>query len=300
MADKSALIIEYNQIPSPLPFYGKILFRAGAGDKPRSVRPIICRLGGLQFSRRLLGNYSDMCDWQYRESVPILFPHTVLGPLHLAMLTHKEFRLNLLGSVHLRNHLIQYQPLDPAGTYDVELRLETYRRRPKGIEFDLETTLKLANDPVWVSVSTFFVRSAVTGEDEVSPLSQVVEDIGDDAVERFAFDVNGWTGKKFGLLSKDINPIHMSSVLAKIFGFKRDLVHGMWSLARVSSSLIEKGDMAGPLRIDALFKGPIYMKDRVRILTRPTDTGHFACFSGDNPRPSIVGKIANVERSAKI
>ena len=53
-------------------------------------------------------------------------------------------------------------------------------------------------------------------------------------------------------------------------------------------------------RFDVAFKGPVYMKDQVRVLTEGHDKGHFEFYSGKNDRPSIVGQIKNVSDTESV
>ena len=106
------------------------------------------------------------------------------------------------------------------------------------------------------------------------------------------FSVPANTGRAFAQLTKDHNPIHMSSVLARLlYGFKRDLAHGMWAMAR-ALSLIGGVDPKAPVRLDCAFKGPIYMENDARV----ESSGECVfVHSGANARPSIVARWRNVD-----
>ena len=72
------------------------------------------------------------------------------------------------------------------------------------------------------------------------------------------------TGRKYAAVSGDYNPHHLFSFLAKCFGFKQAIAHGMWSLARVIASLekefgLAHGPSDGPSYVETFFKRPVYM-----------------------------------------
>jgi len=244
------------------------------------------------------------------EAVPLLYPHAFLGPLHLSLLGHPDFPLKLVGSVHARNHVLQFAPLKAATAYDVQLKLCNARRRPQGMEFDLTTDIGGAGSatedgevkqPLWTSVSTMLVRSKFAEEDAESPLASAAAKIEGEAVTAGVFPVPDSTGKEYGLLTKDVNPIHMNKWLAKGLGFEQDLAHGMWGLARALPFVAPK-DASLPVRLDCIFKGPMYMGRDVRVvcksLAAPGDA--FEYYSGTNPRPSVVGRFVNVGQTEKL
>ena len=289
------------RLPSVLPIYLRTLRpRSGAG-KIRSgaqLPNIATSWRGARFDEQHVARYRELCQLPAAaagSSVPILYPHTFLGPLHLDMLTHEAFPLGLIGSVHLRNHIIQHKPMRADEAFDVRMSIDGGRRRPQGVEIDLSTTLEVDGALAWESVSTFLVRQKAADAADVepeSPRAASAANIGCETHARAlgAFAIPGNTGKAFGLLTRDINPIHTSFVLAKLLGFERDLVHGMWGLGR-ALSFFGSVDMARPVRLDCAFKGPMYMERDVRILQAGEA---FEMYSGTNPRPSIVGRVANI------
>jgi len=44
-------------------------------------------------------------------------------------------------------------------------------------------------------------------------------------------------GRRYSRVGGDINPIHLFDVTAKLFGFDRAIIHGMWTLARCVAEL---------------------------------------------------------------
>ena len=46
-------------------------------------------------------------------------------------------------------------------------------------------------------------------------------------------------GRRYGVVSGDVNPIHLSTWSARAFGFPRAIAHGMWMLGR---ALVEVHD----------------------------------------------------------
>ncbi|SMF78047.1 MaoC/PaaZ C-terminal domain-containing protein [Pseudobacteriovorax antillogorgiicola] len=294
------LAVEIQSLPNPLPFYYKAVFSSKRFREGDAFPELACQWKDFKFDLKRLNKYRQICQIDDNGYVPILYPHSFLGPLHLQIMTHDTFPLKLLGSVHHRNHIVQYRPLKVETNYGAKLRLGEHRRRPQGMEFDLITDIEDDRGVAWSSVSTFLVRKKFSSEDPGSPLAEMIKNLEHAGVEALRFTVPSHAGKSFGLITKDINPIHMSAVMAKVFGFKRDLAHGMWALARGTAPLMLHINASEPIRFDVAFKGPVYMKDQVRVLTAGQDKGHFEFYSGKNDRPSIVGQIKNVSERESV
>ena len=279
--------------PSLLPSYAKALFK-GHSFKEGDVLPALhYSFEGVTFPLDKIAAYCKACRLEETDYVPLFFPHSHMGPLHLAMMTHESFPLKTMGAVHVRNHLVQLAPLSSKETYQADLKIVGQRRRPAGLEFDLETLITLDGKLLWSSISTYLVRMKFKGEDAKNRLSDAALNL-DAKRELTSFEVPRSVGKEFGMVTGDINPIHMSKVLAKLFGFKKDLAHGMWSIGR-GLSFFDHVDFLKPVRFDVAFKGPLYLGEMASVFCHPKDQGLFEFYGAGNDRPSIVGWVRNVD-----
>lgn len=295
----SQILLENAGLPNPIPFYVRAVSGSNTYKEGDALPDLCSEWKDFSFDKKILDSYKKICEIK-EDGIPLLFPHSFLGPLHLQMMTHETFPLKLLGSIHHRNHVIQYKPLSVDRKYHVILKFADIRRRPQGLEFDLVTSIKFDGETHWESVTTILVRRKLKDEDSASPLEGSIEAFEGNGREATTFKVKSSTGKKFGLITKDINPIHMSGILAKLFGFKRDLAHGMWALGRGTANLLAEMPSDSPIRMDVAFKGPVYMRDKVRVNNSVQNPGQFKFFSGKNDRPSIVGVLKKVDSSESL
>ena len=67
-------------------------------------------------------------------------------------------------------------------------------------------------------------------------------------------------GRRYAKVSGDVNPIHLSGLTAKAFGFKRAIAHGMWVKARVLGALA--GRLPDALSVDVGFRKPLFLPRR--------------------------------------
>ena len=295
-------------LPSVLPSYLRAVLKpSGAVLKAGVALPqLSASWKGAKFNREEVERYREVCHLprgrNEEEMVPLLYPHAMLGPLHMQLFSHELFPIGLIGSVHSRNHVVQYHPLQVDEPFDVEMRLSEGRRRPQGFEIDLTQKISVDGTVAWVSCSTFLARRKLDEAecDAESSLASSVAKIEGKRRCLGRFPISAGTGRAFGLLTRDVNPIHMSKWLARLFGFERDLIHGLWAVARSLPSLSADVDPNQPMRLDCAFKGPLYMERDVAVWgAAPASSdddlsGAFELYSGSNDRPSVVGRWRNV------
>lgn len=289
-----AVELQFDSAPTPWRAYSRILTGGRRGLKSSSEIPQLrARWSGLRLDRAQLARYRENTLVVNEPDLPIHFPHVLASPLHLTMLSEPEFPLKLLGAVHLRNHSIRYRPVRLEERLDMEACLVGGRCRPQGVELDLDTWLESAGELVWSERTTFLIRSRTSEHDEPSPLADIFP-WSEGAEPVVSFRVPPRAGKRFAALTGDYNPIHVSWPLARAFGFKRDLVHGMWGVARAGQGLPEL-NTDQPVRIDLSFKGPLYMLHQVEGFAVPCEGGRSVrLFCEGESRPAVEMAIRKV------
>jgi hypothetical protein len=286
-------VYRINHLPQPIPFYAKAVLGRRSYKEGQRIPHTRVEWPDFEFSVPAVQAYAKICDWPFDgQQLPFLFPHSYFGPLHLMMLTDANFPLKVLGGVHLRNHVIQHAPLFLQQRYDARLYFTESRRRPQGLEVDFRTEIRQGSVMKWESITTFLFRRKFKTEDAESSRAALLQNLTD-PVERGSFPVPALTGKQFGWITKDINPIHMSRYLAKVFGFERDICHGMWALSR-SLVLLDHVDWQKPLRNDVSFKGPLFMERDITVKVSERNPELFELYTVGNERPCVLGSLRNV------
>lgn len=287
---------QISELPQPYPFYAKAVIGSRRYQEGQELSQTSVEWHDFSFPEAAVRAYARLCQWPLRgDDLPLLFPHSFFGPLHLLMLTDPNFPMKVLGGVHMRNHLLQHRPLRLGERYSARLQFTESRRRPQGLEVDFKTEIHQKGVKHWESVTTFLFRRKFKVEDAETPRAAVLQNIVE-AQDKATFPVPLFTGKQFGWITKDINPIHMSRLLAKAFGFERDLCHGMWALSR-SLPLIDGVDWQKPIRNDVIFKGPLYMERDVTIKVGRKDQQVFELYSAGNERPCVLASLRNDARA---
>ena len=295
---KKETTLHFTEKPSIISCYFKFLFSRKKGLRPGESLPVITATwNNVKVDRNNLNAYAATCGLAVSGHLPPLYPHIISAPIHTTMLSHKDFPLPMMGSIHHRNHIIQHRQIHTDETLDIFCNVETKRNISKGLEFDIMTNVTVSGEPVWDSITTVFIRGKFGEPDKPSELSNISS--SPEAKLKAEWFVPAGTGRKYAKITGDYNPIHMSPLSAKLFGFKRDIAHGMWTLAnaigRMPLTLNNK-----PVKIDAAFKGPMFMNNKAKLNVFEYDTGNkLDVYCGDNPRPIICADIKFVEPGTK-
>lgn len=280
--------LSFDRLPSALPSYAKALRRRGKLREGETIPRLEARVAGVTADPAKLRDYRLICGFADSDKLPISFPQVLAFPLQMAALTHEKFPLRLLGLVHLRNQITQQRPLDAREALDLVTFVEGHREVHNGIEFDIVTEARDGGGQlVWRSVATTLSRGKGSGKKSSKPPPAQAIEFG-----RYAsWDVPSNIGRRYGLNAGDVNPIHLTTLSAKLFGFKRAIAHGMWTMARCTAEL---GDELpkGPVSLSVAFKQPVFLPSSVLMKYAPGASGiEFALLSADGEKTHLTGQV---------
>jgi acyl dehydratase len=89
------------------------------------------------------------------------------------------------------------------------------------------------------------------------------------SAERLTLHLPPDLGRRYGAIAGDRNPIHLYPWSARLFGFKRPIMHGMWTLARaLRASGGEAPPATGELRVQ--FRRPVSLPSEVSLSWLPS------------------------------
>ena len=241
----------------------------------------------LRSSPRRLLAYRAICGFR-DAGLPVTFPQVQAAGLQIHLLTRREFPLPLLGVVHVRNTIRQIQPLHPANEYRVQVEVLGGGPVQGGVEFAVATRYFDDRTLVWESVATGLRRSRRT---RGRKRTRAAQEPADRFQEYATFDVPSDIGRRYGRISGDMNPIHLSRLGARLFGLPGHIAHGMWSLARCLA-LLQDTLPAPPFEVAVEFKQPVLLPSRVSLLhAAGIDSVAFALTAHDRSRLHLLGSI---------
>ncbi|RFU47962.1 MaoC family dehydratase [Paraburkholderia sp. DHOC27] len=274
-------------LPAPAKLYGRAL--AGVMKRGRAAQLPALRLvrPAAPLEADAIQRYARVCGFIPDQGVPLTFPHLLAFPLHLLMLTDPAFPWSALGLVHLANHVRLRRPLALNDVLRVEVEFGALLRHDKGQAFVLHTRLYRRGEAVWDGDSVYLKRDVsaygeTAGGTPLAPL-----EIQRDALQRNSrWQLPAQLGRDYAQASGDYNPIHLSALSAKAFGFPRAIAHGMWTLARAVSVLQPPRPLV-EAAVSAEFKLPMLLPGEVSLWTaRPSPGLHeieVRDMAGDKP-----------------
>src|SRR5688572_4681908 len=287
--------LEFARAPAVWSMYPKIMVSRKPPLVPEggAVPRIEARLSKVAIDRKHLAAYSEVCGAAAGATLPIAYPHVLAMPLHLAMLGAEAFPVKLFGLVHIQNRIAMRQPLSANEPAEIRSWIEGHRDTERGQEFDLHTEYVVAGEPLWDETCTFLARRKPTGGSKAA--SRATDGAPDAvSVKSSSFRAPAGLGRRYGLISGDVNPIHMSDLTARAFGFPRAIAHGMWSLGRLASDF-EADQFDGGCELAVTFKLPIYMPSWLMLQRWDIENGTgFALRDGQGEKPHLVGTLKSL------
>ncbi|TFV74937.1 hypothetical protein E4P39_11780 [Blastococcus sp. CT_GayMR19] len=253
------------------PSMARLLARAALTTRGRGGDLPDTRLArnGVQVDPADLAAYDRVCRFPLTDTLPATAPHLLTFPLQVALMSDRSFPLALPGLVHVRNRIEVLRPVGADEALDLEVWAERFAAHRSGATVDLCATASTGGSEVWRSRSTYLARGATAPEG--APEADVYVPVGDLARPAATWRVPDDAGRRYAKVSGDVNPIHLSGLTAKAFGFKRAIAHGMWVKARVLGAL--SGRLPDAFTVDVAFRKPLFLPSTVTLSTAQADGG---------------------------
>ncbi|WP_426593261.1 MaoC/PaaZ C-terminal domain-containing protein [Cellulomonas sp. McL0617] len=261
---------------------GRLALSRRRGRAPAELPAVEYVVRGVQASADHLTAYQHLLGESASDALPAGFVHVLAFPVATALMARSDFPLPVAGLIHLSNHVTQTRPVTLVDRLDLHASATNLRGHRTGTQVDLVTTVSVDDEIVWRGVSTYLARGLFLA--------------GDAADERTSFEpptpTGRWvlaadTGRRYAAVSGDRNPIHVSSLAARAFGFPRAIAHGLYTASRALAAV-------GAARGDAFdwsvtFLRPVLLPSTVDVRIAPSDVGFsFAAWSS---APHLTGSV---------
>jgi hypothetical protein len=291
--------LEFSRAPPVWSMYPKMLLSRKPGLVPegQEVPRIESRLSKVVIDRKHLAAYSQICGAAAGATLPIAYPHVLAMPLHLAMLGAEAFPVKIFGLVHVQNRIAMRQPLSADEPAQIRAWIEGHRDTERGQEFELHTEYLVAGEPLWNETCVFLSRKrAAAGSGKTTTIARGPEGSPDaQAIRSSSFRAPSGTGRRYGFISGDVNPIHMSDLSARAFGFPRAIAHGMWSLGRLVSDF-DASQFDGGCELSVSFKLPVFMPAWLMLQRWDIENGTgFALRDAQGEKPHLTGTLKSLQ-----
>ena len=210
------------------------------------------------------------------------YVHAIGFPLTMSLLVQKDFPLPLLGMLHITNQVTQTRGIELGETMELIASIENPRPHYAGTLIDSVVRVNIEGEEVMVDTAGYLVRGSELGgprpdrpeRDEFIP-----------GEAQSQWKLAGDMGRKYAKVSGDANPIHLTKLSAKPFGFNKPIVHGMYSASRAYTATRMGNN--GPRDWFVEFEAPIALPGTVQFgITREDGRAEYAGWRaarGDKP-----------------
>ena len=231
--------------------------------------------GWVSIDERRLCAYRRVCGFAEDSPMPATYPHVLALPLQLQLLTAREFPFPLPGLVHLNNHIRLLRPLGGMSDLRIGVQVQNLQAHAQGATFDLVTHIDDALGPLWEAESRLLCRGIVLRTKAPTKTKTSHPPL---------IELSHWSapvdiGRQYARVSGDYNPIHLTVLSARLFGFPRPVAHGLWNKARILAALHAHLPSAN-IEIDVAFRRPVRLPSEVGLwASAPGSNGVFRLYS---------------------
>jgi hypothetical protein len=223
-----------SELPSNTRLAFSALTQRSMPVRGQSLSAVKWSIDEFMFEPQQLDRYRQCFNFS-EDSIPLSFLFVATQRVQLSYLSQKSLSIKLLGLVHVSIEFEQHALLDPSAAYQVEVSLGEQCWSEKGLQFDLVVNFVNEQKIVAGFVSRYIQITNKTSGKPRPRQNEIAQQSSDwTTVKEISFSSR--VGRDYASISKDYNPIHLTPWLSKWFGFKRPIVHGMYSVAVILSA----------------------------------------------------------------
>lgn len=233
-----------------------------------------------------LAAYNRVCGFGMSDVVPATWLHVLSFPLQAFLMANRDFPFPLAGVVHLSNEMTQHRPVLASDRVRFSVHAQNLMPHRRGVAFEFVGEAHVGDELAWTGTSVYLAtRQSLPGE----PV-RLSRPEAPDAEPSQAWRLPADLGRRYAAVSGDSNPIHLYPATARLFGFPRPIIHGMWTHARALAALGPRVPERYTVRVS--FTKPILLPNRVRFAAEPDGDGwRFAVLRGKSDETHMVGEL---------
>lgn len=262
--------IELSSLPSTFDIYSRAVLGAlpVVGASGDSLPDDVLVLRSLKVDPDDLAEYTKVCGLRFGDSLPLTYPFILTFPLVMKLMVSKGFPFAAVGSVHAENVIEQFRPISVTEPLDIAVHAENMREHRKGLLVDLVSEVNVGRELVWRQTSTFLhqQRTSLSGQPKPEPKEEEIP-----LVPTSTLRVDQKVIDRYAAVSGDRNPIHVSTLGAKAFGFPKTIAHGMWSAAATLSAV--EGRIPGKATYAVRFGKPVLLPSSLSLYAQHVADG---------------------------
>lgn len=278
----------------------KGMWRSSIIARDREIPNLCLVLNNQSIDETRLARYCGICGFSNssKQEIPISYFQMLFVGLLGKFIVSDAFPVSPMGLIHIFQSFDQKRVVNTDEILDLSCTLSRIIQTPKGIESHFSLDVRVSSELVWQGVSVFLTKKKTRKKKPAPSHPPTLLN------KQETIFVPPGTGRKYASVSGDYNPHHMYDILARLFGFKQAIAHGMWSLARVMAGLEKEIEKAGQaFKVEAFFKRPIFMPATLALgVETPGDETnkslgtHFELRDDQSGIPHVKGTLVKTDQ----
>ena len=271
--------------PTLMRLFGKTLFKNNTFQLGHVLPELSNEIQQVRVDVKHLHSYQKVCGFGMSTNLPATYLSMLGFPLILELMTRDTFPMKAMGQVHLRNSISVFKSISMDMVLSFKTAIISTEVTDKGVEWTVESIARVDQELVWSSRSTMLHRCK-------TEIARSVHSALSAEGEPQLWRVDSDTGRNYASVSGDYNPIHLSNISAKMFGFNKAIVHGMWSKARCLAAMQAQVPKE-KFRVEVAFQKPLFLPSDVQFFShKKHGNTHFQLFNKSGQHAHLDGFIA--------
>ncbi len=218
--------------------------------------------------------------------------HVLAFPLSMQLLSDPDVPLPMMGMVHIRNRIDVHRPVKVGDVVDLHVRLDGPFEHKSGTTIDVLVEGQVDGAVAMVETTTYLAKGRSLPQAKPASEAEREEFIAPHPTALWRLDPI--IGTRYARASGDYNPIHLSGLAARGFGFPRVIAHGMYCASRSLAAV----DVRLPAyRWDVTFAKPVLLPSTVGFAItegRRHEAAKFAVFDLKKGRPHVLSEVSEL------
>jgi hypothetical protein len=222
------------------------------------------------------------------SATPFVYIYILAQQAQAALMLQKAFTIAIPGLVHIANRLEEINPIDYSAPFDILATVDVdYKTEGSLIPvFNVEFTQK--GIVVAQCQSTYLAKR----KSNKAKNNTVVENPVTNPFLEQVLPIPANAGRQYAKIAGDRNPIHTSTLLAKVFGFKRPIAHGWYLVSKIVRQCeLEKKKAFKFIEVE--FKAPVFLPGDIllQVEEQPDGTLVFSAQSKETGKLILSGSL---------
>lgn len=259
-------------------------------EQEQGLRPVQVRWSGIRPDLQRVSRYRTVCAHPDDGFLPPTWLETLfMGPMATAVMS-EVFPFSPLGIIHLRQTVAPRRPVRPTEVLEATCRLAAVREVDKGFESDMAMELHSRDELVWTGQATLLSRNKATRSRVKGGGERKAPEVETEGWRVVEVEASADLGRRYAAASGDYNPHHLYGLTARLFGYKRPIAQGIWTLGRALAEVHAELGEAWSAEVE--WKRPVFLPGEVALRFKEAEGSTLVeVRSAGKGVPHLVGEV---------